>query len=565
MLSISVFAFGAQYPAMIDPLDKIPAEVENELTLGINAIKETYDFNVTLAFVETKTEEEFDEYVDNFSDFDQDGQGACLLYCETEETYFFYSLSYGAYRDSFNEEVFEDFVAFDKQTESYEESFRGYLHFVEDFLEKYASKKEGNATQGQDTSPESLTPTATQAPEQEIEPQEFSIGIIDDAGLLNQYTQNNLTEKMLEIYETYNHRITFITKDFDYAGYYTDYSEYSADIIERANTQITSSGSVIFFGDAMFNEYVAFNVHFGEHAALLNHTYLLSNSCGEYLDGDNVPTTAYNMAMDAINTIETILAKATKTSIESYIGVGKTINGFDPIVDAGELFTPKEEDALFARVQTILNEYDFDVTLLTMQEVPNGTGLQSYLDWYEGIDPTRDGLIFGVSVAPGNREFWTSARKNASNILTEDAHTRIDDDVPVLLKAGDYYGAFNMHLDLVTEFLQCAKEGTPYKTPMDDVAFFVYIVAAPALLALLFGWMIVKFVFLRQMKTAVIKVEAKDFMEKDSLNLTVNSDTFTHETVTRRYDPPSSSSSGGGGRTSSSGYGGGRTGSGGSF
>ena len=421
-LSFTVFA--SEYEVLIDNADFIASEDETYLQERIDYVKVEHDYNITLVSGEFETEEAFDDYAVNFSEYDSNEDGTILIIGGFGEMYNYYSIPYGEYSDVLNDAILTDFEEFDASSESYEESYEMYITLVQIFLEEQAANTEIE------------TETTTQE--------------------TNEVEENKPSESTVE---------------------------------ESASEESAS---------------------------------------------------------------------------EEVVDTAGMIGEFDPMIDAAELFSEDEEAELFGRIKEIHDTYDFDVTILTMNEVPDDSyDLREYFDWYEGVDPTRDGVVVGVNMDEANREFSLTARNFGTEAFTEDAQSVVHEEVPPLLTEGEYFKAFNLFLDQTEEFLETAKAGEPYEKPVDILTVLIFVVALPLILALLIAWLIVRFVFVAQMKTAVIKTEAKEFMVKDSLILEENSDVFTHESESRVYDPPSENK--GGGSSSSSGYGGGRSGSSSSF
>ncbi len=230
--------------------------------------------------------------------------------------------------------------------------------------------------------------------------------------------------------------------------------------------------------------------------------------------------------------------------------------------DGADLLTDTEEAMLFERIQEIQDEYDLDVTLLTMNEVPGGGDLLNYLHWYTELDPDRNGVVFGINMDPNDRGYATSTRNESEYAFNSNAFAQIDDGVRDNLVDGEYYEALDLFLDYTIEFTKAYDEGSSYQEPIDVTEVLLWVIAVPLVLAIIVAFAVMHFVFVLPMKTAVIKNEAQDFVVPNSLNLRVSKDKFLRVDVRRIYDPVKKSSSGGGG---SSGFGGSRGGSSGRF
>ena len=415
--SIVPMVYADTYKSILDNADFIPPDHMSSLEARIDELKTNYGINVSIVTSAHESMDEFDAYVNNFTEFDQNQDGTILFYATIgEDSYSYNSCPYGKYFDTLNDAVLDEFDTIEETTETYADSFLAYFNLVEDFLI-------------------SETGTITTAP-----------------------------------------------------------------------------------------------------------------------DGNEAP----NGAVDPIKEKYPYLA-------DYYDNTTQNISGFDPMIDAAELLTEEEENKLYQRIEKIHNELNFDVTFITMNNLPDGIyDLREFFDWYEGLDPTRDGLMYGVNMSlddPEYREFSTSARKGGELAFNDDAINEMNENVPPYLTSGDYYNAFNLYLDYVEEVVTITQSGESYKAPASALMFLIII---PGVLAVIIGLIVLHVGFVSKMKTAVIQTEAKDFTDADSLNLTTCTDIFTHDTVTTRVIPKSSSS-GGGGRSSSSGFGGSRSGSSGRF
>ncbi len=248
---------------------------------------------------------------------------------------------------------------------------------------------------------------------------------------------------------------------------------------------------------------------------------------------------------------------------EEFVGIGGMIDGFDPMLDAADVLTAAQEEQLFTKIDHINQNYNFDVTLMTMIGVPNEEYLLYYFDWYKGLDPTRNGVVFGIDLDPDRRDYATSTRNLGIDVFSEDALDLIDYNVAPLLTEGRYFDAYNLFLDSTILFLDSYNEGKPYKIPIDTESLIIFVFAVPFVFAFAVGSIIMKRVFVAQMTTAVTAVHAERYMVANSLALTNATDVFTHTTETRTKIQSSSSSSDGG--STRSGYGGSRGGRSGKF
>ncbi len=248
------------------------------------------------------------------------------------------------------------------------------------------------------------------------------------------------------------------------------------------------------------------------------------------------------------------------TSLNTDTTIG-TIDGFSPLVDNADILSPAEEQQIFNRIQQIHNDYDFDVTILTLKTLPSGVyDIYDFCDYYTGLDPSRNGVVFGLNFDPNDRSYVTSARNEAMTIFNENAFDAIDNFVVPLLSDAEYVEAFNLYLDLTIDFLDSAKSGRSYSTPITTQNAIILLVVS-----IVGGLLIaaaVNAILVHQMKTAVIKTEAHDYVKSDGFILTQDSDLFVNKTISRRHSPQNKSNGSSGSR---GGYGGSRSSRGGKF
>ncbi len=395
--------------------------------------------------------------------------------------------------------------------------------------------------------------------------------IIDEANVLGAESLVLLQDEIAFISANYAYDITFVTSEFEN-------KEKSDEFLENYSVSDKTGNGVVFLLN-LYQDYYNFKiVPYGQFSDTLTDDILevftnldaTTGTYGESLEYFLILTELHIVGTDVsveyglVPEEEQILGgDSEEPSYSNYF-----ISGFNSIIDEADLFTAEEEGILDARMQEIHKKYDFDITFMTVKSVPNDDTLRSYLDFYEGLDPTRDGLIFGVSIEEGNREFSTSARNFGSEAYTDDAIRFIGSEIPPFLTAGEYFKAFNLYLDYAEQFLETAKAGKPYKAPFEISDELLGSIMFSMIIALIAAKLIVKYVYVADMKTAITKTEAKDFANPNSLELTESYQNYSHTTTTRtkiEKDSGGSSGSSSGGSSSSEGYGGSRTGGSGSF
>ena len=245
---------------------------------------------------------------------------------------------------------------------------------------------------------------------------------------------------------------------------------------------------------------------------------------------------------------------STDTSVEKGI-----INGYDILVDDADLLSDEEEAQIIQRIYNIYKEHDFDVTILTMPKVPNGVDLLTYCDWYTELDVISDGVVFGISMNPSNREYATSTRNKGIRVFSSDALDVIDLEIKPLLKEENFFKAINEYLDYTEKFLERSKYGGSYKAPISLFNIIIFIILIPIFLALMLSVVIVEFGIVKKMNTTENATKANNFFKGNKLILNIKRDDFIREHTDKVYSPKSKSS--GGNRSGAGGSRGGRSGS----
>ena len=364
--------------------------------------------------------------------------------------------------------------------------------------------------------------------------------LVDNADLIVVEDEKYFEDRIQKIEKEYGYRITFVSK----GGFTTEEEarDYSVDHTTNYysnKSKSNDSGVIIYFNVFEDGTYIDSPEYYGRYAQENDIFYDTVKDIQEIEKN----TETYADFLDGyITTIENYIIekKSLPDEVRDNVGTTDLIGKFDPVVDAANLLTDSEEKELFNRISEINKKYDFDVTFLTMNKLPDGGKLKTYCDWYEGVDINRDGVIFAINIDPENRSMATSTRNEGIKTYNSAALARIDEDLVPVLKSEDYVGAVNSYLDLSVEFLEAASTGEYYEPPVSAMTKLIALVIVPLVIALLIATFVVHGILVPQMKTAEIKNEAKSFVKKDSFNLVVNQDTFIRQSETRTLRPKDS-------------------------
>ncbi len=227
------------------------------------------------------------------------------------------------------------------------------------------------------------------------------------------------------------------------------------------------------------------------------------------------------------------------------------------VVDDANLLSDSEEKALSNKIDSIVEEYDFDVVVVTNTSL-EGMDSRDYADDFfdynnYGIGSKRSGILYLFSTE--YKDYYLSTCGYGLTAFTDYGIDYINDQVTPFLRDQAYYKAFDKYLDLTEQFLAEAKAGTPYdtnhkvKTTKDYIIYEGVALGVSLVLAL-----VIVIVMVTRMNTAIKRTTAKEYVRDGSMILNEKRDVYMYSNVTK-VKIQSSSSSGGGSssHTSSSG------------
>ena len=218
--------------------------------------------------------------------------------------------------------------------------------------------------------------------------------------------------------------------------------------------------------------------------------------------------------------------------------------GSPKIVDNADILTDYEESKLETIAQSLANEYDMDVVILTEDSI----GLKNITDYADdyfdykgyGIGPKHSGVLLLLDME--EREWAISTCGDTINALTDYGQEQIMDEVLEYLGDDEYYDGFRTYLDLLDEYFEAYENGDPIDKKRDlfDIVFDLIVALGIGAVA---GFITIT-VMKSGMKTAKPQRGAQSYVRQDSFKLNKQRDMFlyTNTTRTRRQ----SSSSGGG-------------------
>lgn len=229
------------------------------------------------------------------------------------------------------------------------------------------------------------------------------------------------------------------------------------------------------------------------------------------------------------------------------------------VVDDAGLLTPSEEYSLESKIEAMREKYNFDVVIVTVPTLGSKTPMDFADDYYDyngyGCGENNDGCLMLINI--GERDLYISTTGYGEYAFTEFGVDYIlDRIVDAGLSDGRYYDASVAFLDYTNDYLKRAAEGKPFdedSIPTD----WPHVLTVSGIIALLAG-LIVSSIYISslksQLKSVAPKLYADGYIDRSSLNLTVNKDTFLYSSVSKTLRPQNTSGTrSGGGHYGSSG------------
>ena len=248
------------------------------------------------------------------------------------------------------------------------------------------------------------------------------------------------------------------------------------------------------------------------------------------------------------------------------------------VFDLADLLTDDEEAELQSRIDGLVEQYNQDIGIVTVQD-SSVTSTREFADkFYEdsgmGIGDNRTGVLFCIDMY--NRETYLTTTGDMIDIIDDQRREEIFDAQMEYLSDGDYLGAFSTSLDYTQQFIRMGvadnhmgingatgetmdpgEYGSTYtperpKTPAERAASAAMLGGIGGLIGLLAGLIA---------KSSIQKSYARKYVPseynwraKSKLNLRVNDSKLVNKFVTTRVIPRNNDSgprSGGGGHSTS--------------
>lgn len=228
------------------------------------------------------------------------------------------------------------------------------------------------------------------------------------------------------------------------------------------------------------------------------------------------------------------------------------------IVDDAEILTEEEEQRLEKTAVQLQKQFQIDAVVLTVSSL-NGTSAQAYAeDYYDyngyGSDDERSGTLF--LLAMDEREWYIDTSGNAIYALTDYVLMEQEEMILPYLSSGDYYGACDVWLDSLDEYLKAYESGTPVDGIVpeedryeehDEIVYYEEQTGISWMVSLVVGLAaggITVGVMYAMMNTRRAQNSAEEYLKDNSYNLRVRRDVFLYSQVSKTRRETNSGSGG---------------------
>ena len=133
------------------------------------------------------------------------------------------------------------------------------------------------------------------------------------------------------------------------------------------------------------------------------------------------------------------------------------------IIDGADLLTQDQVLLLEQKAETIIDKYQMDVVILTVNST-DGIDIQRFADDYYdnngyGVGPDYSGVLF--MLAMDTRQWWISTCGDGIYALTDYGIQMLFSEIASYLSGGDYYAAFDLYLEELEDYYEAFTNDTP--------------------------------------------------------------------------------------------------------
>lgn len=240
------------------------------------------------------------------------------------------------------------------------------------------------------------------------------------------------------------------------------------------------------------------------------------------------------------------------------------VNANTKIYDFADILTDEEEKILYEKITTFINKYNTDLVLLTSDfsysfDSQNEDYAANFYDFNDfGINfENYSGILFFRNNYEADRYYDIYTFGNAQLYFSNERYDELLDGIYYDISSANYLEGYNKLLDYIFDYYE---QGIPKELDnyfIDEDGYLVKNYTVPYLIATLISLtitIIIITVLVKKNKMIKKAYNAKEYINKDSINFKNKQDRFIRKSVTH-YTMSDSSS--GGGSHSSGGFSGG--------
>ena len=230
----------------------------------------------------------------------------------------------------------------------------------------------------------------------------------------------------------------------------------------------------------------------------------------------------------------------------------------ESLTDGASLLSSSELQQLNSKIKNVESKHGVQIAIVTTPTIQNQNPAKvADMLLNSTFNKGRNGNIV-LLISMDTREWHISTDPTMSIKITNEAGLPyIENAFLSKLSGGDYSGAFNSYVDTIDQLLDYYLQN---QAPYDPSVGFNPMAAIAAVVISIFIGVMIRSSLIASMSNVRPAIEASEYLDKNTLQLTENRDTFLYMNVQRRPK-----NHGGGGHNSGGGSSGGGGGRGGSF
>ena len=204
------------------------------------------------------------------------------------------------------------------------------------------------------------------------------------------------------------------------------------------------------------------------------------------------------------------------------------------VYDEADLFTSEEENELSEKIEQLVAKHNMDFVIVTTDDT-NGLSSQDYADdYYDYNDYKEDGILLLYDM--DNREIYVSTKGLGITYLTDYGREEILDYIWDDITNGNYASAANDFLSYIDEYMTSGEEGEIIDIYNEEPEFGMFNIGI-ALVGALIITALVRGILNKQLKSVSTQHFARNYVVKNSFNLTGYSNFFVRKTVNKTPRP----------------------------